>query len=329
MSVEMTNPSPRPPLAQLLPPLVLGGAGFSYQSHPDPASLPISGVVARAFDHGMRAIDTSPFYEPSEQLLGEALAHPDITRRFSRSDYILMTKVGRIESEKFDYSPEWVRQSVLRSLERLRTSYLDVIFCHDIEYVTDEDVLNAVGELLELVQRGIVRHIGLSSYRIDLLSSRAALVRERYGRPVDVVQNWGQLTLQNSRLETEGFQALRSAGVSCVCNSSPLAIGLLRHGGVPLGKHGDFHPAPRELREAAQDAAEHVAAQGENLAALALRYALWRAREASHNSFTVCTITGITTIDDLTKNIGSAAKILKNGDLKQENVLFGLDEERV
>jgi aryl-alcohol dehydrogenase-like predicted oxidoreductase len=62
-----------PPLSQILPPLVLGGAGFSYQTHPDPKSLPVRDVIKRAFDHGLRAIDTAPYYEPSEQLLGEAL----------------------------------------------------------------------------------------------------------------------------------------------------------------------------------------------------------------------------------------------------------------
>ncbi|KAK3066495.1 hypothetical protein LTR53_017125, partial [Teratosphaeriaceae sp. CCFEE 6253] len=74
----------RPPpmsLAQSLPPLILGGAGFSYQCHPDPEALPIRDVILQAFDAGMRAIDTSPYYEPSEQLLGKALSSPDITDR--------------------------------------------------------------------------------------------------------------------------------------------------------------------------------------------------------------------------------------------------------
>lgn len=67
---------------------------------------------------------------------------------------------------------------MMRSLERLRTSYLDVVFWHDIEVVTDEDVVGSVGELLEFVRRRKFRYIGLSSYRINLLSSRAILVLE-------------------------------------------------------------------------------------------------------------------------------------------------------
>lgn len=103
----MAATSAQPPLWKILPPLVLGGAGFSYQCHPDPAALPISQIIRRAFDHGIRAIDTSPYYEPSEQLLGESLSQPEVTNNYSRSDYILMTKVGRIEAAKFDYSPDW------------------------------------------------------------------------------------------------------------------------------------------------------------------------------------------------------------------------------
>ena len=302
--------------SQSLPCLILGGAGFSYQMHPNPASLPISDIVKQAFDHGLRAIDTSPFYDPSEQLLGQALASPQITSRYARSDYILMTKVGRTGPETYDYSPTWVRKSVKSSLERLGTSYLDVVFCHDIEAVTDQDVLDAVGELFSLAQQGLVKWIGLSSYRIDLLSRRALLVRKKFGRPVDVVQNWGQLTLQNARLESQGLKAFKNAGVSHVFSSSPLGIGLLRRGGVPQGKFGDFHPAPEGLRAVSRDLSSYMDAQGESLASVALRYSVWRAQEAGRNhGISVSTITGISTLDELAENVSTVKKILQGNGL--------------
>lgn len=303
-------PTPHP-LAERLPSLILGGAGgFSYSTHPDPLSIPAEDIVRRAFDLGMLAIDTSPYYEPSEELLGRALAHPRVAARYSRSDYVLMTKVGRIGDQHFDYSPTWVRKSVLRSLERLGTTYLDVVFCHDIESVTDEDTLDAVGVLLEFVQQDKIKYIGLSSYRIDILAHRANFVREKYGRPIDVVQNWGQLTIQNSRLESEGLQALAKAGVTCICTSSPLAIGLLRKGGVPIGKHGDTHPAPEALRRASQEAAMWVESQGDTLAAVALRYTLWRAHENSTASLFIHTVTGISSVAEVNENVEAARKLL-------------------
>jgi hypothetical protein len=56
----------------------------------------------------------------------------------------------------------------------------------------------------------------------------ARLAQERLGRPLDVVQNWAQLTLQNMWLKREGLAALQDASVDCICSSSPLVIGLLR-----------------------------------------------------------------------------------------------------
>ncbi|CAK7219495.1 hypothetical protein SBRCBS47491_003867 [Sporothrix bragantina] len=329
-STSTSIPSPAAiAFSKSLPCLVLGGAGFSYQTHPDPESLPVASIVREAFDHGLRVIDTAPLYEPSEQLLGQALIDPDITDRYARTDYVLMTKVGRTGPETYDYSPAWVDASVRRSLARLHTTYLDVVFCHDMEAVTDADVLAAVGALRKLVDEGLVRHIGLSSYRLDLLSQRSQLVREHFsverGPVIDVVQTWGQLTLQNSRLEmqTEGLVGLRAAGVAHVFSSSPLGIGLLRKEGVPLGKLGDFHPAPPGLRQASRRLAEYISTQGENLAAVALRYALWRAHVAGEaHGIRVSTITGISSHADLAENAEALRQVIK-GDLRSPELNTG------
>jgi aryl-alcohol dehydrogenase-like predicted oxidoreductase len=247
-------------------------------------------------------------------LLGEALAHPDIARTYSRDQYILMTKVGRITATQFDYSPTWIRKSVLRSLERLRTPYLDVVFCHDVEFVPEEEVLEAVGVLFEMVREGYISYVGISGYRIDILARIARRVQEKYSRPLDVVQNWAQLTLQNDRLAHEGLAAFREAGVSCVCNSSPLAIGLLRSNGVPVGDLGDFHPAPQGLRCAAKEAADYVEAEGESLATLALRYSILRAQSISDSGFRVTTIMGVTSVAELEDNLETARRVLRVAD---------------
>lgn len=312
---------PTSPLAKRLPPLVLGGAGFSNQCHPSPTQLPVAQVIKQAFDSGVRAIDTSPYYEPSEGLIGKALQSSEITSTYQREDYILMTKVGRIAAEEFNYSRSWVRNSVERSLKRFETTYLDVVFCHDIEYVNPSDVLEAVGELLEFVKEGKVKWVGVSSYRIDLLVQASRLVLERFGRPLDIVQNWGQLNLQNTRLAREGLSELEKASVGVVLNASPLNIGLLRAEGVPVGQLGDFHPAPRGLRTVVKDIADYVAGKGENLAALALRYCLWQAEVLSSNALRVATITGISTPEQLGENLGAASILLKNEDGAKEGLL--------
>jgi Aldo/keto reductase family len=93
------------------------------------------GTHARTHTHryGIRAFDTSPFYGNSEIVLGTALKV--LEPEFPRATYQLNTKVGRYGPTDFDYSPEAVRRSVRRSLQRLHTQYLDVVYLHDVEFV--------------------------------------------------------------------------------------------------------------------------------------------------------------------------------------------------
>ncbi|KAH8799448.1 Aldo/keto reductase family-domain-containing protein [Xylogone sp. PMI_703] len=332
-------------LADQLSPLILGGAGFSYQQHSSPESIPVASIVKQAFDLGVRCIDTSPYYEPSETLLGEALASPIITASYSRTDYILMTKVGRIAVDKFDYSAEWIRSSVARSLQRLRTTYLDVVFVHDIEFMPLLSALSAVATLVAIAkeQPGVIRNIGVSGYSLKSLVTLAHLTREHLHRPLDAVQVWARLSLQNSTLATDpqyGLIALRESGVKCVCSSSPLAAGLLRDSGVPVGALGDWHPAPQGLREVCAVAArwleehsEQVTGQKEQLASLALRYAVakaWRVeREMGRGKLAVRTVVGVSSLDDIVEDVKAAQAILKPT-TRTENggtVTYELDED--
>ncbi|KAF5683808.1 D-arabinose 1-dehydrogenase [Fusarium circinatum] len=310
------------------PVLVMGGAGFSYQLNPKPESLPIVDILLRAFELGVRTIDTSPYYEPSEQLMGAALSDPRIQSRYQRSDYELMTKVGRIKENEFNYSPDWIRKSVARSLERFGTTYLDVVFCHDVEYVSIDKAVTAVGVLLELQRAGVILRVGISGYDIDVLAEVASLARKRYGHPVDVVQTWAQLTLQNTQAETRGFDRFRTAGVYSVFCSSPLAVGLLRTGGIPVGLTGDWHPAPQGLRAASAEAAEWMDkhGDGETLCSLAMQYAIVKAKQNCTPSFSVSTISGISTLSDLEQNVVAVKRVLKT-DGNSESLLDWTDLE--
>ncbi|OAL49711.1 Aldo/keto reductase [Pyrenochaeta sp. DS3sAY3a] len=266
----------RTPLSSILPPLVFGTATFNHQYNDDPFALDTTGLVTSALTHGIRAFDTSPYYGPSEQLLGNALATPFVRETFPRNSYMVLTKVGRIASDEFDYSKEWVRQSVRRSLERLHTEYLDLVYCHDVEFVTPAEVLEAVRELRRIRdEEGTIRYIGLSGYPIDVLGDMAELVLRETGEPLDAVQSYANFTLQNQTLAgPSGIQRLRAAGVDVVPNASILGMGLLRREGVPVGGLGDFHPAPSALREAVRHASVFCDAHGERLEVIAMRFAL-------------------------------------------------------
>jgi D-arabinose 1-dehydrogenase len=265
----------RTPLSSILPPLVFGTATFNNQFNADAFALDTTGLVTSALTYGIRAFDTSPYYGPSEQLLGDALATPFVRETFPRESYMILTKVGRIASSEFDYSAQWVRRSVLRSMERLHTDYLDVVYCHDIEFVSPAEVLEAVQELRRLKDEGKIRYIGISGYPIDVLGGTAEMLLKETGEPVDIVQSYAHFTLQNRTLAgPRGIERIRKAGVQIVTNASPLGMGLLRRQGVPVGGMGDFHPSPHELRAAVREASNFCDKYGERLEVIAIRWAL-------------------------------------------------------
>lgn len=147
-----------------IPPLGLGGATFSLQFNPAPddeSTLPVQAILRRALSLGINLIDTSPYYGNSEILLGRAL-RAVWADGWSREGMFICTKVGRIEMDKFDYSATWVRQSVMRSLERLGLEVLDIVYCHDVEFVTKAEVICAVNELFKLREEGKIRYVGIS-----------------------------------------------------------------------------------------------------------------------------------------------------------------------
>ncbi|KAF1959697.1 L-galactose dehydrogenase (L-GalDH) [Byssothecium circinans] len=265
----------RTPLSSILPPLIFGTATFNLQYNYDPFSLDTTGLVTSALTHGIRAFDTSPYYGPSEQLLGNALATPFVRETFPRDSYMILTKCGRISGDEFDYSAQWVRQSVDDSMKRLHTDYLDLVYCHDVEFVSPAEVLEAICELRRLRSEGKVRYIGICGYPIDVLGDMAEMILRETGEPVDCVQSYANYNLQNQSLaSSRGIQRLKNAGVQVVPNASLLGMGLLRRQGVPFGALGDFHPSSRELRSAVRDASDFCDRHGEKIEVIALRWAL-------------------------------------------------------
>ncbi|KAM5475601.1 putative D-arabinose 1-dehydrogenase (NAD(+)) [Microsporum audouinii] len=267
--------APTLPVSSDLPPLIMGTATFNSQYNTNPYELPTTELVHRALSAGICAFDTSPYYGPAEELLGKALSTSFVRDNYPRNTYRLLTKVGRIAASTFDYSPSWIRRSVKRSLSRLGTSYLDVVYCHDVEFVSPEEVLAAVQELRNIRDlEGTIHYVGISGYPVEVLCSLSEMILEKTGEPIDIVMSYANFTLQNTLLATKGLTRLTAAGVDCVLNASPLGMGLLRRNGVPIGSMGDFHPAPNGLREAIHKASLWTDEQGEKIEAVAIRYAL-------------------------------------------------------
>lgn len=279
----MPDEPPRPPhlapLADVLPPLLLGTATFNTQYVDDPASMPYRGIVRRALvDLGVTGFDTSPYYGPSESLLGEALEATGV----DRSRFFLETKAGRVHGNGFDYSPTAVQASVRRSLQRLRTPYVDLVLAHDAEFVSPAEVVTAVRALRALRDEGILRYVGISGFPVDVLADLAEQILRETGEPVDAVLSYGHCTVQNTRLLGDPVARLHKAGVSVVLNASLLNMGLLTTRGVDNGPQAKWHPSPPKLRDVSAVAARVCQEEGAVPASLgmkgieqvALRYAL-------------------------------------------------------
>src|SRR5213595_1649917 len=115
--------------------------------------------VRVALECGMNFIDTSPFYGRgmSEVLLGVAL------KGVPRESYKLCTKLGRYDLPHFDFSRKRVFESIDVSLHRLGTDHLDIVLCHDIEFIPMEQIVHeTIPALREVQKTGKVRHIGFS-----------------------------------------------------------------------------------------------------------------------------------------------------------------------
>ncbi|KAI1076842.1 Aldo/keto reductase [Whalleya microplaca] len=289
-SLPPAAPSPtalsRRPLHETIPPLIVGTATFNTQYVSDPFSIPALSIVSRALDLGVAAFDTSPYYGPSELILGNALAHPSITARHPRSSYFLVTKAGRIEGDVFDYSPRWVRYSVYRSLERLHTNYLDLVYMHDVEFMSPAEVLAAVRELRRLRADGVVRYVGISGYPVSKLCDLAEMIRAGTGEPLDAVLSYGHYTIQNTTLGTSAIARFERAGVDVVLNASMLGMGLLTTRGADAGPMASWHPSPEGLRKACHDLVPIATDADERLEVVAIRWALdnWSREGASRGS---------------------------------------------
>ena len=213
--------------------------------------------VRVALDCGLNFIDTSPFYGRgmSEVLLGIAL------RGVPRDSYTLCTKLGRYDLQHFDFRAKRVAESVDVSLHRLGTDHLDIILCHDIEFVPMQQIVDeTIPALRKIQQSGKVRFIGISGYPQKVFR----FICEQ--TDIDCVLSYNQYTLQNTRFADESVPYLKAKGVG-VMNAGPFSARLLTNAPLPA-----WLKEPESVKAAARKAAEHCTKHGSDIAKLALQF---------------------------------------------------------
>lgn len=125
-----------------------------------PSDQDVQRLLGSARDLGINFVDTAPAYGQSEERLGKML-------KGQRHDWVIATKAGEefIDGESsFDFTPAALTHSVERSLQHLKTDYLDVVLVHSNG--DDETIIQrySVFETLErLKQQGKLRAFGMST----------------------------------------------------------------------------------------------------------------------------------------------------------------------
>ncbi|GMI99280.1 L-galactose dehydrogenase [Hibiscus trionum] len=223
--------------------------------------------VREAFRLGINFFDTSPYYGGtlSEKMLGKGLKALGVPR----NEYIVSTKCGRY-LEGFDFSAESVTESINESLERLQLDYVDIFQCHDIEFVSLDQIVNeTIPALQKLKEAGKIRFIGITGLPLDIFT----YVLDR---------------VPPGTVDTKGVG---------VISGSPLSMGLLTEFGPP-----EWHPASPELKSACQAAAVYCKEKGKNISKLAMQYSL-------SNKDISSVLVGMNSVKQVDENVAAATEL--------------------
>jgi L-galactose dehydrogenase len=215
-------------------------------------------AVRVALDMGISLIDTSAYYGRglSESLIGIGL------RDVPRDRYVLCTKLGRYDDRHFDFSARRVTESIDVSLRRMGVEHLDIVLCHDVEFVDLQQIIDeTLPAMRQVQQQGKVRFVGISGYPMHIF--RWILERAN----LDVALSYNHYTLQNSML-TDLIPLFKAKGVGLI-NAAPFEARLLTNAPLP-----PWHKATPEVRAVCRQAADHCAARGVDIAQLALQFSI-------------------------------------------------------
>ena len=117
-----------------------------------PSKRVVEDLMETAEEQGVNWIDTAPAYGVSEERVGELLL-------CRRKHFVISTKVGEEFEQgnsRYDLSPKHVEMSIFRSLQRLKTDYLDIVLVH---CDANEEILDCLQHFKEL---GLIRYVGVS-----------------------------------------------------------------------------------------------------------------------------------------------------------------------
>lgn len=197
------------------------GMSFAYGQADDQESIR---TLHKALDSGINFWDTADMYAngKNEELISKVLVP-------NRDKIFIATKFGfRFKNNEagpsnsantyFDGSPEWIKQAVDNSLQRLKIDTIDLYYAHRID--PNIPVEETVGAMAELVKAGKVRYLGLSE------ASAESIRKANEIHPIAALQS--EYSLLTRDVEDGILPVVRELGISLV-PYSPLARGLFNN----------------------------------------------------------------------------------------------------
>jgi aryl-alcohol dehydrogenase-like predicted oxidoreductase len=195
----------------------LGCMGLSFAYGPATETQAAITLIRTAVERGVTFFDTAEVYGPftNEKVVGEALAPVrDQVGIATKFGYDLDPNTGA--QRGLNSRPEHIMQVAEASLKRLKTDVIDLFYQHRVDpNVPIEDVAGAVKEL---IQRGKVKHFGLSEAGVQTIRRAHAV------QPVTALQS--EYSLWWREPEARVLPTLEELGIGFV-PFSPLGKGFL------------------------------------------------------------------------------------------------------
>lgn len=290
--------------------LGLGGAplGNLYQSVDAEAA---QGVVAAAYERGIRYFDTAPLYGSglSETRMGQAL------RGMPRQDYVLSSKAGWLleddasvrqdgpyvglpgKRKRCDYSRDGVLRSLEASLQRLGLDRIDIVYIHDLDTACHgrdlpqrfrEAMDGAWPALADLRRQGVIGAVGLGVNEWQICEQ--ALQHT----DMDCFLLAGRYSLLDQSALASFLPACQTRNVGVVIGG-PYNSGILATGPV-VGARYDYAPATPAILQQAGELQAICRRHDVPLAAAAIQF------PAFHPAV-ISVVPGARTVDEMSLNL--------------------------
>jgi D-threo-aldose 1-dehydrogenase len=270
-------------------------------------------TIARAFELGMRFVDTAPLYGEggSEEKLGNILP------QYDRDSYVVATKIGNVVTEAKtivkDFSRDAVLSTIEGSLKRMNIDRLDIVHIHDPDTHEGDGFKKALDTafptLAELREQNVIKAIGAGMNQWEMLYE--------FGKSADFdcFLLAGRYTLLEQHPLDTFFPFVQEKNISIILGGI-YNSGILATGTVADAKF-QYANAPQHIVEKVRSIEGVCAKHGVSLQQAAFQFA------QAHPAVTSM-IVGLRTVDEVNSVVAAQNAVIPAAfwdDLKQQGLL--------